>query len=93
MGQDLRTDEDLVRRTTGRCLERADEIAARSIALPAFGTGVGGFPLADCARAMVDVTRAHVPVTLERVVFAVYGREAEQAFRSEVERTQGRAPC
>src|SRR6266542_6416076 len=45
MGADLRTDEELVRRTTRRCLEVADELGARSLALPAFGTGVGGLPL------------------------------------------------
>src|SRR5438105_7599321 len=39
MGQDLRTDADLVRRTTRSCLELADELGARSLALPAFGTG------------------------------------------------------
>src|SRR5437773_5696327 len=41
MGQDLRTKADLVRRTTRSCLELADELDARSVALPAFGTGVG----------------------------------------------------
>ena len=87
MGQDLRTDESLIRHTTVRCLEVADEVGAHSLALPAFGTGVGGFPLADCARAMVTVVRAYEPRTLERVVFAVFGREAEETFRAEVERS------
>jgi O-acetyl-ADP-ribose deacetylase len=82
MGQDLRTDADLVRRTTRRTLEVADELGARSLALPAFGTGVGGFPLEECAAIMVGVTRAHEPGSLERVVFAVYGDEAEEAFRA-----------
>ena len=31
---------------------------------------------------MVDVARAHEPSSLERVVFAVYGDEAEEAFRA-----------
>ena len=53
MGQDLRTNGDLVRRTTRRCLALADALACRSVALPAFGTGVGGFPLGECARIMV----------------------------------------
>src|ERR1043166_1966626 len=34
-GQDLRTNADLVRRTTRSCLELADELGARSVALPA----------------------------------------------------------
>jgi O-acetyl-ADP-ribose deacetylase (regulator of RNase III) len=80
MGQDLRTDADKVARTTASCLRVADEIGARSVALPAFGTGVGGFPLDECARLMVAAARAHEPRTLERVVFAVFGDEARAAF-------------
>jgi O-acetyl-ADP-ribose deacetylase (regulator of RNase III) len=80
MGQDLQTDADAIRRTTARCLEVADELGAESLALPAFGTGVGGFPLDECARIMVEVARAHQPRTLGRVVFAVYGANAKRAF-------------
>jgi O-acetyl-ADP-ribose deacetylase (regulator of RNase III) len=80
MGQDLRTSADLVRSTTRSCLRLADELGARSLALPAFGTGVGAFPLEECARIMVEEARAHEPGSLERVVFAVYGDEARQAF-------------
>lgn len=80
MGQDLRTDADLIRRTTRRTLEVADELGARSLALPAFGTGVGGFPLDECATIMVSEARAHEPRALERLLFAVYGDEAELAF-------------
>jgi O-acetyl-ADP-ribose deacetylase (regulator of RNase III) len=82
MGQDLRTDAEAIERTTTRVLEVADEIGARSVALPAFGTGVGGFPLEECAAIMVGAARAYEPTGLEQVVFAVYGEEAEQAFRA-----------
>jgi O-acetyl-ADP-ribose deacetylase len=82
MGQDLRTDAELVSQTTRRCLEVADELGCRSLALPAFGTGVGGFPLDECARLMVEAARAFEPRGLERVVFAVFGTEAEAAFRA-----------
>src|SRR4029453_18560780 len=80
MGQDLRTDSELVARTTRRVLEAADELGARSVGLPAFGTGVGGFPLAECARIMVREARAYEPRSLERVIFAVFGDEAEETF-------------
>jgi O-acetyl-ADP-ribose deacetylase (regulator of RNase III) len=86
MGRDLRTDADLIARTTRRCLDVADELGARSLALPAFGTGVGGFPLDECARIMVKEVRAHEAARLERVVFAVFGAEAEKAFRAALER-------
>jgi O-acetyl-ADP-ribose deacetylase len=82
MGQDLTTNADLVRRTTRRCLEVADELGARSIALPAFGTGVGRFPLEECAEIMVAEAGAFEPRALERVVFAVFGGEAREAFEA-----------
>ena len=80
MGQDLQTTPDLVRRTTRRCLEVAGELGVASLALPAFGTGVGGFALDECARIMVAEARAHAPTRLERLVFAVRGDEAREAF-------------
>jgi O-acetyl-ADP-ribose deacetylase (regulator of RNase III) len=81
MGQDLRTDANAVARTTTRVLQVADELGARSLGLPAFGTGVGGFPLDECARVMVREVRAYEPRNLERIVFAVFGDQAEEAFR------------
>ena len=82
MGQDLATSGDAIRRATRRTLELADELGAESLALPAFGTGVGGFPLDECARIMVAEARAFEGRALRRVVFAVYGADAEATFRS-----------
>ena len=59
------------------------ELGCRSLALVAFGTGVGGFPLDEAARLMVGVAREHEG-GLERIVFAVHGDEAERAFRAAV---------
>jgi O-acetyl-ADP-ribose deacetylase (regulator of RNase III) len=87
MGQDLRTDAELIRRTTLRCLELADGLGITSLALPALGTGVGGFPLDECARIMVTVARGFEAHSLERVVFAVFGSQAEQAFKAAVNQT------
>ena len=84
MGQDLRTSAELIERTTRSCLELADELGCESLALPAFGTGVGGFPLDDCARLMVAVARGYEPRTLRRLVFAVFGAEAAVAFAAAV---------
>jgi O-acetyl-ADP-ribose deacetylase (regulator of RNase III) len=82
MGQDLRTSGDLIGRTTRRCLELAGELGCESLALPAFGTGVGGFPLDECARLMVAAARGYEPRSLTRVLFAVFGADAEQAFKN-----------
>jgi O-acetyl-ADP-ribose deacetylase (regulator of RNase III) len=80
MGQDLRTDADLIARTTRACLELADSLGCRSLALPAFGTGVGGFSVEECARLMCNEARAFEGAHLERVIFAVFGGDAEAAF-------------
>ena len=82
MGQDLRTSAELIRRTTRSCLDLADELGCRSLALPAFGTGVGGFALAECARIMVEEARGFEPSSLESVTFVVRGQAAEAAFRA-----------
>lgn len=80
MGQDLRTNVELVRRTTRSCLQLADELGCRSLALPAFGTGVGGLALDECAHAMVEEARRFEGTSLQRVLFAVFGAEASRAF-------------
>jgi O-acetyl-ADP-ribose deacetylase len=77
-----RTDADVVRRCTAATLWKAEELGARSLALVAFGTGVGGFPLDEAADIEVDEVRRHLDggSRLERVVFAVRGADAVAAF-------------
>ncbi len=76
------TSADAIRRATASTLRRADELGARSLALVAFGTGVGGFPLDEAARIEVEEVRRHLDAgsRLERVVFAVRGDAAHGAF-------------
>ena len=76
------TSAEVIVRATVSTLRKADDLGCRSLALVAFGTGVGGFPLDEAARLMVDAVRQHRPASLQRVVFAVHGDEAEQAFRA-----------
>jgi O-acetyl-ADP-ribose deacetylase (regulator of RNase III) len=73
------TSAEVIERATRSTLAKAEELGARSLALVAFGTGVGGFPLDEAARIMVGVVREHEGA-LERIVFAVHGDEAERAF-------------
>jgi O-acetyl-ADP-ribose deacetylase len=80
------TSAEIIERSTRSTLAKADDLGCRSLALVAFGTGVGGFPLEDAARLMVGAVRDHSAGSLQRVVFAVHGDEAEQAFRAAVER-------
>jgi O-acetyl-ADP-ribose deacetylase (regulator of RNase III) len=74
------TSADIIERATRSTLAKAEELGCRSLALVAFGTGVGGFPLDEAARLMVGAAGEHQG-GLERIVFAVHGDQAERAFR------------
>jgi O-acetyl-ADP-ribose deacetylase (regulator of RNase III) len=76
------TSADIIRRATAATLWKAEELGARSLALVAFGTGVGGFPLDQAAAIEVDEVRQHLASgsRLERVVFAVRGEAARATF-------------
>jgi O-acetyl-ADP-ribose deacetylase len=78
------TSGEIIRNATASTLAKADELGAKSLALVAFGTGVGGFPLDEAARIEIEEVRRHLDSGsgLERVVFAVHGDEAEAAFHS-----------
>jgi O-acetyl-ADP-ribose deacetylase (regulator of RNase III) len=78
------TSAEIIRHATASTLAKADELGAKSLALVAFGTGVGGFPLDEAAAIEVEEVRRHLGrgSGLERVVFAVRGDEAEAAFRA-----------
>jgi O-acetyl-ADP-ribose deacetylase len=80
MGQDLATNGEIVGAATRRSLEVADELELKSLALPAFGTGVGGFPLEEAAEIMIAEVRSFEPKSLERVLFAVFGAQAAAIF-------------
>ncbi len=81
------TSADIIRRSTASTLARAEALGARSLALVAFGTGVGGFPLDEAARIEVEEVRRHLAAGsgLERVVFAVHGERARAAFAAAIE--------
>jgi O-acetyl-ADP-ribose deacetylase len=81
------TSAEIIRRATASTLGKADELGAKSLALVAFGTGVGGFPIEEAARIEAEEARRHLDAGsgLERIVFAVRGDEAEAAFRAAIE--------
>ena len=77
------TSAEVIRRATASTLACADSLGARSLALVAFGTGVGGFPVEQAARIEVEEVHRHLGgggAGLERVVFCVRGDEARAAF-------------
>jgi len=76
------TSARVIRSATRAVLARAEALGARSLALVAFGTGVGGFPVDEAAAIEVAEVRDHLArgSQLERIVFAVRGEAARRAF-------------
>lgn len=86
MGHDLSTDAHLIAQATRAALVVADQVSARSLALPALGTGVGGFPIYACASIMIGQVRAYLVEKhgsgLRKVVFCAYDDVAAAAFKN-----------
>ena len=78
-----RSSAEIIRKAVLRSLALADEIGDRGIGFPALATGVGGFPVAECARVMVaaarEYEREHPATKIELVRFVVRG-DAREIF-------------
>jgi O-acetyl-ADP-ribose deacetylase (regulator of RNase III) len=82
MGQDLRTSEEYIKNATINSLKRAEELRIGSIAFPAFGTGVGGFSIDECARIMLDAVRDFIKRAkyLDEVRFVLFDQTSYDAW-------------
>ncbi len=82
------TSAEVIDRATRSALALADRLGARSLALVAFGTGVGGFPLDEAAALEVAAVEGHLEAGsgLERIVFCVRGPVALGAFERALSR-------
>ena len=92
MGSDLKTDPEIITRTTQSVLALADKQRLSSLALPALGTGVGHIPPPDSAEAMLNTVVAHLKTgksTLKKVVFVLYLDETYKAFTATLKRLGG----
>ncbi|MCD6248913.1 MAG: macro domain-containing protein [candidate division Zixibacteria bacterium] len=87
MGQGLHTTNTLIRQTTIACLNIADKLKLKSVAFPAFGTGVGGFPLKACANLMVNAVRTWGDLAkhVTEVQFCLYDDLAYGIFKKVVD--------
>jgi O-acetyl-ADP-ribose deacetylase len=82
MGQDLRTNSDYIGKATANSLQQAEKLRLATIEFPALGTGVGGFPITDCARVMMSETLLFLKSSthVKMVVFTLLSEEHYQAF-------------
>jgi O-acetyl-ADP-ribose deacetylase (regulator of RNase III) len=74
--------EAALRAATRASLELAAARGLRSLAFPALGTGIGGFPMQRCAEVMLEETRRHLEgqTSLEEVRFVLFGEPAYRLF-------------
>jgi O-acetyl-ADP-ribose deacetylase (regulator of RNase III) len=84
LDRDRRTSGPVIEAAVRSAMARAREISASSIAFPALGTGVGGFPLDEAARITVRTVRDELPASpsIQHVIFALRGAAAYQAFQA-----------
>ena len=81
MGQDLRTTGDLIAQAATAALDLADRYELSTIAIPALGTGVGGFPAEESARRMADAVKQRSDSALRTVRFVLFDEPTYLAFR------------
>ena len=74
--------EESVRDSMRASLERAREKGCRSLAVPAIGAGIAGFPIQRCAEILLEEARQHLEgeTTLEEIRFVLFGEPAYRIF-------------
>jgi O-acetyl-ADP-ribose deacetylase (regulator of RNase III) len=84
LDRDRRTNGEIIDRAVRSAMARAREIRVSSVAFPAMGTGVGGFPIDEAARVTVRAVRDELERSplIEHVTFAMRGAAAYQAFET-----------
>lgn len=83
MGTDFRTDSARIKMTMESVLDRADALAIKTIAFPAFGTGVGRFPPDEAAEAMLTVLKSRIGSGrsgLHKITFVLWTDEILNIF-------------
>ncbi len=83
LDRDRRTNASTMEAAVRSAMARAREMAVGSIAFPALGTGVGGFPLREAAEITVRTVRDELERSpdIAHVTFAMRGTVAYEAFR------------
>lgn len=82
MGRDLKTSKEYIRAATINALKEAERLKVRTIAFPALGTGVGGFPYEECARIMkksIEEIEREIS-SIQEIVFYLFEQKALEIF-------------
>ena len=71
-----------LRASTAHSLRIAAEKGLGTVAMPAIGTGIGGFPLSECAEIMLHEAVKHLtrPGAVDKIRFVLFDAKAHAAF-------------
>lgn len=84
MGMDFKTDEIKIRNSCKNALRVAEDLKIKSLAFPALGCGVGGFPLLASAKLMAQEVFKHLrekESSLKEISFCLYDQQAYETFQ------------
>ena len=87
MGMDFQTSPKIIAQATMNSLKKAEELKAKSIAFPALGTGLGGFPVEECAKIMLYGVNKFLSEnkSIKEVRFVLFDKNSFEAFKKEFE--------
>jgi O-acetyl-ADP-ribose deacetylase (regulator of RNase III) len=90
MGLGSLTTAETLRGSTAHALRLAAERGLKTIAFPAVGTGIAGFPMKECAEIMLQEAAEHLRngSSLETIYFVLFDEEARQTFERAWKRLQ-----
>jgi O-acetyl-ADP-ribose deacetylase (regulator of RNase III) len=79
-----RTTADALRTSTAHCLRLAATHGLKTIAFPAVGTGIAGFPMRECAAIMLNECIEHLrgQTSLTKIHFVLFDHESLTTFES-----------
>ena len=80
----IRTTAKTLRTSTAHSLRLAAERRLKTIAFPAVGTGVSGFPMQECAQIMLSEAAQHLQsgTSLETIYFVLFDAASRDTFQS-----------
>jgi O-acetyl-ADP-ribose deacetylase (regulator of RNase III)/ADP-ribose pyrophosphatase YjhB (NUDIX family) len=89
MGMDFKTDEVKIRDSCCSALKEAEKLKIGSIAFPALGCGVGGFPEVGAAKIMAQEVFRHLwfdylGTSLKEIDFVLFDKSAYDVFNNNI---------
>lgn len=84
------TTEENLRKSVRNSLKRADERSLATIAFPAIGAGIAGFPMDRCASVMIEEVKNHLDsdTSVREVTFVLFGKDAYETFKNALNKPQ-----